>query len=367
MAAPAIFELFDAIERQAARSIEPAILDPVRGVIASILEPGPSRPPAGPDGPTSTHASSCVAFAEQFVIDVAATTDEQRRAMTAVMGADAFTFVQVLYVSDVFLRARIALGRLFDRPTPAPADDAEGRHDLWTMLEQFMRLVARRDALDPLTAELVRRRGARVHDCRLCRSRLSVRALEAAGGAEVFDEVDNDELARLGRRHQVALRLTDALVTQPSSIDPAMVSAVREQFTTDEIVEIVLDVTRNAANKIAGRARRRCPAGDRRRGVLRPRCGRRGRRRRRDRGRPSRDHALTAPNLGRFSQGVRSPTLVPSSATAPMAVRTVVGHASSWVASSRHTSTSCTRSPGQTVMSRTSRRSRHRGPRAGSA
>ena len=40
-------------------------------------------------------------------------------------------------------------------------------------------------------------------------------------------------------------------------------------------------------------------------------------------------------------------------ATAPMAVRTVVGHASSWVTSSRHTSTTCTRSPGQTVMSRT--------------
>jgi alkylhydroperoxidase family enzyme len=168
------------------------------------------------------------------------------------MGADSFIFVQVLFVSDVFSRARIALGRLFDEPyLIGPGSDDDHDTGLWTLLERFMQQVALVHNLDPLTTELVRLRGARVHNCRLCQSRLSVRALDAAGAASVFDELDDYEHASFTEAQVVALRLTDALVTQPSSIDAAMAVAVREQFSTAEIVEIVLDVVRNAANKIA--------------------------------------------------------------------------------------------------------------------
>ncbi|MCU1365661.1 MAG: carboxymuconolactone decarboxylase family protein [Ilumatobacteraceae bacterium] len=251
LVAPDIFSLFDAIEWRAQRSLDLGILSPMRHAIAAII--GGDSETFG-DGPAATSAdprvAPCVAFAEQFVIDVAGTTAEQRNAMFGAMGADAFTFTQVLFVSDVFARARIALGRLFD--TPYLMSEGEPQEaELWPMLERFMRQVALLKALDPLTTELVRLRGARVHNCRLCQSRLSVRALDAAGGTEVFDELDDYEHASFSERQLVALRLTDALVTQPSAIDTAMAGAVRAQLSDAEVVEIVLDVVRNAANKIA--------------------------------------------------------------------------------------------------------------------
>ena len=256
---PAIFALVDAIELQAGLAIDPAILRPVRDAVESILGPAGRRPggphavlePSGSVPPATVAA--CVDVAEQFVVDVPRTTDEQRAALSSAMGRDTFTFVQVLYVVDVFGRMRIGFDRLgppdaVAAPVGAPIHVPEG--DLWTLLERFMQVVAQLDALDPLTAELVRLRGARVHDCRLCRSRRSLRALDAAGDPDVL-EVDDLDSPRLDERQRVALRATDALVTQPSAIDAELAAAVHRCFSTDEVLELVLDVARNAANKIA--------------------------------------------------------------------------------------------------------------------
>ena len=258
-----ILALIGVIEQRATGAVDAAILVPVQEAIASILGPVPA-PVVILERPTGDEATrwspddvaACVALAEQFVVDVAGTTDAQRAAMTTVMGRDAFTFVQVLYVVDVLGRLRIGLDRLGLGTPPAASgatsDPDGGSDDLWTLLEAFMQQVARLDALDPLTTELVRLAGARVHDCRLCRSRRSVRALDAAGGAAVFDQVlGGDDASALTERQQVALTLTDALVTQPSTIDDALAAQVRASFTDAEAVELVLDVARNAANKIA--------------------------------------------------------------------------------------------------------------------
>jgi alkylhydroperoxidase family enzyme len=112
-------------------------------------------------------------------------------------------------------------------------------------------VVARSEALDPLTTELVRLRGATVHNCRLCRSRLSVRAYDAAGDRSTFDAVDDYEHSTLTVRQKTALRLTDAVITQPALIDETLIGQVRAEFTTAESSEIILDVVRNATNKIA--------------------------------------------------------------------------------------------------------------------
>ncbi len=165
------------------------------------------------------------------------------------MGAATFPFVQALYVEDVFQRGRLALGRLHHRDVPADRRPEEG--DLWTALEDFMRLVALQTALDPVTTELVRLRGANAHQCRLCQSRLSVRALDAAGDRSPFAAVDDYEHSSLTERHKVALRLTDAVITQPALIEDVLVAQVRANFSMAESSEIVLDVVRNAANKIA--------------------------------------------------------------------------------------------------------------------
>src|SRR5262249_41083014 len=115
----------------------------------------------------------------------------------------------------------------------------------------FMQTVARGTALDPLTSELVRLRGARVHACRLCQSRLSVRALDAAGDRAPFAAIDRYEASGLSNRHKVALRLTDSLLTLPGEMDRALVDDVHAVLRPAEVTELVLDVVRNASNKIA--------------------------------------------------------------------------------------------------------------------
>src|SRR5205085_8348545 len=123
-------------------------------------------------------------FAEQFVVDVSGITDAHRTELAAALGDAMVPFVQALYVVDMFQRGRIALARLYGcdfGPAPAPEDG-----ELWPALEEFMRVVALGSALDPLTTEIIRLRGARAHRCRICQSRLSVRALDAAGNESPF-------------------------------------------------------------------------------------------------------------------------------------------------------------------------------------
>jgi alkylhydroperoxidase family enzyme len=246
---PAAFDCYDRIEALAAVAVEPAVLDPVRVAVAAALAHPEEldRTPIAVAASDDPRAGTCVAFAEQFVVDVSGTTDEQRGALGAAMGADTFTFVQALYVVDVFQRGRIALERIFGAPYPTPASPSDG--DLWATLEEFMRVVALDTALDPVTTELVRLRGARAHDCRICQSRLSLKAVESAGDAELF-AADTDDAA-LDDRHRAALALADAVIWQPTAIDDALVTRVRAELTDAEIVEIVLDLVRNAANKIA--------------------------------------------------------------------------------------------------------------------
>ena len=112
-------------------------------------------------------------------------------------------FVQALYVIDVFQRGRIALARLYGSDFgPAPPPE---KGELWPALEEFMRVVALGSALDPLTTELIRLRGARAHQCRICQSRLSVRALDATGDHSAFQAIDHYEESDLPERHKAAL------------------------------------------------------------------------------------------------------------------------------------------------------------------
>ena len=247
--APAAFECFDRIEALAAGTVDPALLDPVRAAVAATLAHPEehARSPIAISEPSDARTSVGVAFAEQFVVDVAGITDEQRTALGAAMGADTFAFVQALYVVDVFQRGRIALERIFAVPFgPAPSPITG---DLWAELEAFMRTVALLHVLDPVTTELVRLRGARAHNCRICQSRLSLRAVEEAGDQALFATEPDD--AALDDRRRAALALADAVIWQPSALDDTLVHHVRRSLSDAEIVEIVLDLVRNAANKIA--------------------------------------------------------------------------------------------------------------------
>ena len=210
------------------------------------------------------------------MVDVAAVSDAQRAALGSQFGAETFAVAQVIWVADASARIRAAWDQLFadsSRPAPGPPTGdttvtrrgPTRRGDLWPLLESFLAAVARLDHLDPLTTELVRLRGARAHNCRLCRSRRYVRALDAGGDEAMFDQIDDYEHSDLPERHRVALRLTDALVWTPTAWPAALAPQVRRSFGPAEAVELVLDVARNSANKIAvalGADQAQVPAGE---------------------------------------------------------------------------------------------------------
>ncbi len=239
------------------------------GLLAAAAPVVPEEKGAGlstwPTSPLFSDAERvALSFTEQFVIDVAGTSDDQRSAVKRALGGEALvTLAVALFVLDYDLRARVAFERLSlggperaPDPHPEGAEEAEDRGPVDAVallgdLDGFQRCVARLAGIDPVTTELVRFRGARHHNCRLCRSIRSRSAVEAAGDESWFDRSEDYESSDLGEPERVALRLTDALVTDPTAVDASLAAALRAFYTEDQIVELVLDVVRNSSQKIA--------------------------------------------------------------------------------------------------------------------
>lgn len=190
------------------------------------------------------------AFAEQFSLDVSAITPADRDALAAALGDMTREFVLAVYVADWAPRVRRALDELF-APAPWPEPAPTQASSLWPAIDAHLVAVARLSAVDPVTTELVRLRGARQHNCRMCKSLRSVPALRAGADESMFDAVDHYEGSALSARQQAALALADALIWQPAHLPADLLDAVRGHFTPAEAVELVLDIARNATNKIA--------------------------------------------------------------------------------------------------------------------
>ena len=92
--------------------------------------------------------------------------------------------------------------------------------DLWGVIDEFMRAVARHAALDPTITELVRLRGPRQHNCRLCKSLRESTALDAGGSETLYDELASFQTsALLDERAKSALRYVDGLIWSPAHLD----------------------------------------------------------------------------------------------------------------------------------------------------
>lgn len=217
--------------------------------------------PRWPDSPLfSEEERACLGFVEQFVIDVAGVDDRLRRQLGSALGADELLeFVVALFALDYGQRVTMVFGSLFpDDPVlgsgpdcpRARAGSADGAA-LLGAFDELSRAVARMDCLDPVTTELVRLRGARQHDCRLCRSTRSARALDAGADEDLLDVTERYETSDLVESRKVALRLTDAVITRPAAVDGTLAAQVHEWFTPPEVVELVMDVMRNSGQKIA--------------------------------------------------------------------------------------------------------------------
>lgn len=214
----------------------------VRQTCATTLRltplPADGEPSAEPD---------VLAFAEQFSTDVSALTSEQRSAFLAATGERAFAVTALIFIADFAPRVYTALD--LSLGSPAWEHDTDPG-DL--LLNVFAPAVARMRTLDPVTTEIVRLRGAAQHNCRLCRSLRDGTALDAGGSETLYDDIERYQSSELlSDKHKAVLRYVDALIWTPADIAPETASGVRTHFSDDEIVELTLDVMRNACNKIA--------------------------------------------------------------------------------------------------------------------
>jgi hypothetical protein len=246
MEAPAAAAALRALVAAQPASLEREAIATLRATAAGVT----GLPPLGGAAiEPGTVDRGVLAFTEQFAADVSSVDEAQRAAATAALGAGTFDAVQAIYVGDFVPRLYAALDAVFgasEWPTPQPAPTV----DTWPVVEAFIQEVARVQVLDPIATELVRLRGARQHECRLCKSRRNATAIREGADDATFAAVDHYADSDLPARIQAALALTDAMIWQPASIDDAVVAAVRAHLTPAEAVEVALDVTRNAANKI---------------------------------------------------------------------------------------------------------------------
>ena len=223
----------------------------IRTVAAEGIGLAPLRlPPTGPRREREEPQTAVMAFAEQFAVDVSVIDDELRAPWVAATGDALFDATLVVYVADFVPRVRSGLDALFGHEPWYDVPLSPTRHGRLVM-DEFLREVALLDHLDPVTTELVRLRGARQHTCRVCMSRRSLAALREGADALTFDELDHYRASRLTPAQQAALALTDALIWTPADLRAKDVDAVREHLSPAQAVEVVLDVMRNAANKIA--------------------------------------------------------------------------------------------------------------------
>ena len=189
-------------------------------------------------------------FADQFGVDVSVIDDDLRRRFLEATGPTAFEVTQVIYVDDYWPRVAIASGEVLGGGRWV-AERSDEPAELWPLIEEFMRQVARLDSLDPVLTELIRLRGARQHECRLCKSRRSVAAIGAGADEATFDAVDSYADSDLPPATKAALGLTDAMIWTPYLLPPQVVADASAHLSPEQVVEVVLDVARNAANKIA--------------------------------------------------------------------------------------------------------------------
>jgi alkylhydroperoxidase family enzyme len=227
----------------------------VRSVCADTL--GIAGLPSGSDQPSDVEVDAAIGtMARQFATDVSAVDDSLRDRFTRAAGRSTFETVQAIFIADLAPRVMVTLDALAGAGAPwidsAPVE-VDGA-TFWASVEQFLRVVHRLDVIDPVLSEVIRLRGARQHNCRLCKSIRSRPALAAGANEELFDAIDAIDgvgWAGLPERTRIALALTDAMIWHPGSIPDVLVADVRRDFAPTEAVEVVLDVMHNAANKIA--------------------------------------------------------------------------------------------------------------------
>ena len=195
-----------------------------------------------------------VDFAEQFVIDVSGTTEEMREGLTVRFGADgARELVTAIYVVEFTQRLQLIAARLLDDTlagAPGGSSAAADFAGAAESLNAYQAAVVRSSTLDPVTTELVRLRCARTHNCRICQTLRLADSRAAGVDEDMTAKVDFYERSDLPERAKVALRVTDAFITQPSLLSGVVAGQARASFGPGELASLCLDITKWSTQKI---------------------------------------------------------------------------------------------------------------------
>jgi alkylhydroperoxidase family enzyme len=259
--------IVDSAWAEATRSGRADLLELVGAVCADQHGLPPLRPPGGRttgrwdgarpglwrslEGITPAERAA-LEFAEQFSVDVSRISASQRTAVFDDWGPEAATLAALVFVMDFVPRTWAALDGLasvFGTERCEPTT-SHGDLPIWEALDGLIRTVPRLDALDPVTSELVRLRGARQHHCRICQSLRSRPAVLAGADELLLSELDDFESSTLSAHRRAALAMVDAMIWTPGRLDAA-VDRLVANASPEQCVEVVADVTRNALNKVA--------------------------------------------------------------------------------------------------------------------
>jgi len=201
----------------------------------------------------SERESVVAAFTEQFAVDVSGIGGNQRKQLLSALGDNVFRTVVMIFIADFVPGVWAGVGALgLGKPGDGSAVEWDHEADpVDALLNGFVPAVARLRALDPVTTEVVRLRGAAQHNCRQCKSRRETNALDAGGTEDLYGQIEQFESADgLTDAQKAALRYVDALIWSPSQISAEVAAGVHEHFSEDQALELTWDVMRNAANKI---------------------------------------------------------------------------------------------------------------------
>jgi hypothetical protein len=244
--------LNDLIAATAVIEGHPQLGDAIRALCAQTIALPPLQPAAADATATDDAGRAALALAEQFCIDVSSVGDDLRGPFLQHFGSGAFAAGLAIYLADFMPRVRRLLEQLF-RADPAgwPAIGSNAGIEVQPAFMEFVRVIYNMRGLDPVLTELVRLRGARAHQCRICKSLRAESALAAGGTEATYDAIDSYETSDFSAKQKAALALVDAIIWQPGHISDETIAAIRTHYTPAEAVELVLDVMRNSSQKNA--------------------------------------------------------------------------------------------------------------------
>ena len=147
-------------------------------------------------------------------------------------------------------------------PTQLLTPGVSAGGELETTIADFAAAAVRADAVDPVTTELVRLRCAQYHDCRLCASFRVQAALDAGFDETMQRKIGDYESSDFSEVTKAALRLTDAMIMHPGTIDAELRASIREHLSDAQIVEVCVDVMKWSQQKSLVATRIEAPASE---------------------------------------------------------------------------------------------------------